>query len=79
MGDYRRGSVKPVPLTVTYWLRVRGFESPISHFFIVSLVTQTQWFVYLIYYNAISIQVAFSAFFAYLYKKEERNEKGGTL
>ena len=31
MGDYRRGSVKPVPLTVTYWFRVRGFESPISH------------------------------------------------
>ena len=31
MGVYRRGSVKPVPLTVAYWFRVRGFESPHSH------------------------------------------------
>ena len=31
MGVYRRGSVKPVPLTVSYWFRVRRFESSHSH------------------------------------------------
>ena len=31
MGEYRRRSVKPFPLIVTYWLRVSGFESLLSH------------------------------------------------
>lgn len=33
MGVYRRGSVKPVPLTVAYWFRVRGFKSLHSHIY----------------------------------------------
>ena len=31
MGEYRRRSVKPFPLIVTYWFRVSGFEPLLSH------------------------------------------------